>query len=262
MSPSHWDSIYQGRTQHEPTSTRYAEIAAGVMKQIAGFDGRMLLLSVSPSLSSIGFDITAVDRNAAVVRHRWPGNTTSRRAVIADWRQLPFAAGSFTTCVGDGSINMLEYHDVKLLYDNLTRVMLSGGRFVCRIYLTPDIGETVAEVAIAAWQGKARSFVFFKFRLAMAIAAKRAHPSVPVISIYEAFASNFPDRDRLAVATGWDRSEIDRIDLYKNSSEVYNFPTRQQALSIIPSDFANPRFVPVGTYELAERCPLLVVERK
>jgi hypothetical protein len=262
MSSSHWDSIYHGRAQHEPTSTRYAEIAAGVSKQIAGFDGRMLLLSVSPTLSSIGSDVTAVDRSAAVVRHRWPGNTARRRAVIADWRQLPFASGSFMTCVGDGSINVLEYHDVKLIYDNLTRVMLSGGRFVCRIYLTPDIRETVEAVAATAWQGIARSFVFFKFRLAMAIAAERADPSVPVISIYEAFASHFPDRGRLSVATGWDRSEIDRIDLYKNSPEIYNFPTRQQALSIIPSNFANARFVPVGTYELAERCPLLVFERK
>jgi len=262
MNSSYWDNIYQGRKQHEPTSTRYAEIAAGVMQQIAGFSGRLLLLSVSPTLSSTGFDTTAVDRNAAVVRHRWPGNSTTRRAVVADWRQLPFAPGSFGICVGDGSINVLEYRDVKAIYDNLARVLLPGARFVCRIYLSPDTSETVADVVAKTWQGEARSFVMFKFRLAMAIAAERGDPNVPVVSIYEAFASNFPDRDRLAAATGLDRSEIDRIEFYKDSSEIYNFPTREQTLAVIPRDFANARFAPVGTYELAERCPLLVVERK
>jgi SAM-dependent methyltransferase len=261
MNPSHWDSIYQGRPQQEPQSARYVEIAEGVKQQISGIDGRLLLLSVSPSLSSISCDITAVDRNAAVVRHRWPGNTPNRRAVVADWLQLPFAEGSFAACVGDGSMNTLEYQDVKSLYDNLARVMLPGGRVVCRVYLTPDIGETVAEAAMAPWQGKARSFVYFKFRLGMAIAAERAQPNVRVKSIYEAFTAYFLDRDRLAAATGWNRSEIDRIDLYKNSSEAYNFPTGQQALSIVPHEFSNARFVPVGTYELAERCPLLVMEK-
>jgi SAM-dependent methyltransferase len=262
MSPSHWDSIYNDRPLQEPQSTRFAEISAGIKRQIAGIDGRLLLLSTNPTLSSLGSNVTAVDRNPSVVRHRWPGNTADRRAIVADWLRLPFADGSFSASVGDGSINVLEFRDVSLFYQNIGRVMLHGGKFVCRVYLTPDIGETIPEVAIAPWQGKIRSFVYFKFRLGMAIAATRAHPNVPVQSIYETFVANFPDRDRLAAAIGQDRSEIDKIDQYKNSSEVYNFPTRQQVLSTIPSIFANAHFVQVGTYELAERCPLLVMERR
>jgi SAM-dependent methyltransferase len=263
VNSSHWDKFYRDRPQQEPQSTRFAEVAAGVKQQISDIGGRVLLLSVNPSLSNIGSDLTAVDRNAAVVRHRWIGNEPNRRAVVADWFQLPFADDSFALCVGDGSVNSVEYPDgVKSLYDNIARVLAPGGKFVCRTYLTPDIGETVAEVAAAAWQGKTRSRVYFEFRLEMAIAAEQAKPSVPVKLVHEVFVANFPDRDRLAVATGWDRSEIDRIDFYKSSSEVYNFPTRKQALSIIPSDFSNPRLVPVGTYELAERCPLLVMEKK
>ena len=95
----------------------------------------------------------------------------------------------------------------------------------------------------------------------MAIATAQGQLSVPVRSIHAAFNANFPDRDRLADATGWSRAEIDKIDLYEPSSDIYSFPTRQQCLSVIPSDFVNMRFVPVGTYELAERCPLLVMEK-
>jgi SAM-dependent methyltransferase len=262
MNPSHWDSIYQGGPQQEPQSVRFAQVLAGVKQQIAGIEGRLLLLGVSPSLSDIGSDVTAVDRKAAVVRHRWPGNTPNRRAVVADWLQLPFADGSFALCVGDGSMNAMEYRELKLLYDSLGRVMRRGGKVVCRMYLTPDVGETIAEVAKAPWQGKLRSFLYFKFRLGMAIAADCGEPSVRVKAIYDVFTANFPDRDRLAAATGWDRSEIDKIDLYRGSSEVYNFPTRRQCLSIVPADFSDARFVQVGNYELAERCPLLVMERK
>ncbi|MGZ5835016.1 MAG: class I SAM-dependent methyltransferase [Xanthobacteraceae bacterium] len=261
MNTSHWDSIYQGRPQHEPQSKRYAEIAAGVKQQISSLHGRALLLTVSPSLSNIEFDVTAVDRNDAVVRNRWPGNTPNRRAVVADWRQLPFASGSFSLCVGDGSMNMLDFpHDVTAVLENLERVLLPSGRFVCRMYLTPDRGEAISDVVKATWNGEVRSFVYFKFRLAMAIAAERGHPRIPVRTIREAFVAYFPDRIRLSAATGWDHSEIDRIDLYELSPEIYNFPTRRQVLSILPGGFSNARFVPVGTYELAERCPLLVME--
>ena len=77
----------------------------------------------------------------------------------------------------------------------------------------------------------------------------------------DAFETEFPDRDRLAAAGGWDRAEVDTIDVYKSSSQVYSFPTRQQCLSIVPAAFSNVRLVAVGTYELAERYPFLVMER-
>jgi SAM-dependent methyltransferase len=263
MSKNHWDGIYRGHRQQEPGSPRFAEIAAGVKGQVSAVRGRILLLGVTPMLADIGSDVTAVDRNHAVVRTRWIGNAPSRRVVIADWRWLPFGAGVFSVGIGDGSICALQYpDDVGAVYENLSRVLRAGGRFVCRVYLTPDAGESVAEVARAAWQGRCRSFLYFKFRLAMAIAAEQSEPSVPVQSIHAAFHAQFPDRDRLAEATGWDRSEIDNIDHYQGSPEIYNFPTRRQALSMVPSDFVNARFVPVGSYELAERCPLLVMEKR
>jgi SAM-dependent methyltransferase len=253
--------MYEGRPLQEPESPRHAEVAAGVRQQLLGINGRMLLLSVNPFLSSIGFDTTAVDRVESVVRNRWPGNTPARRVVVSDWLKLPFADRSFAACVGDGSINALNSQDAARLYNEVARVLVSRGRFVCRVYLTPQPGESIAAVASAPWRTSVRSFVYFKFRLGMAIAAESAKPDVPVKSIFETFNANFPDRDRLAAATGWERSEIDRIDLYRSSPDVYCFPTGRQVLSGVPAGFSNVHFVPVGTYELAERCPLLVMDK-
>jgi SAM-dependent methyltransferase len=262
VSASHWNWIHRGRPYQSPSTQRYAQIAAGVKTQLFGADVRVLALTVMPALADIGLDLTAVDRFEPVVRSRWPGNTPTRRAIVGDWFALPFADSSFSACVGDGSINALAFPDgVRLFYDSIGRVLQPGGTFVCRMYLTPDATETTAAVSKAVWQGELQSFVYFKFRLAMAIVAGQANPSISVQSIHAAFDAIFPNRDRLAAATGWNRDDIDSIDFYKSSPEIYNFPTRQQALSIIPSDFSNARFIPVGTYELAERCPLLVMEK-
>ena len=89
----------------------------------------------------------------------------------------------------------------------------------------------------------------------------RREPSVAVQSIRAVFESIFPNRQRLVETVGWDRREIDKIDLYKSSPEIYNFPTRPQTLAIVPPVFANARFIPVGDYELADRCPLLVMDK-
>jgi len=132
---------------------------------------------------------------------------------------------------------------------------------VCRVFLAPDQGETAAAVAATARDGRIGRFLAFKFRLGMALAAERGEPNIDVQSIHDAFEANVPDRDRLAAVTGWARSEIDTIDVYKSSPQVYSFPTRRQCLDVVPPAFAQVRFVGAGTYELAERFPLLVLDR-
>jgi hypothetical protein len=49
--------------------------------------------------------------------------------------------------------------------------------------------------------------------------------------------------------------------MYAGSDANYSFASRRQFLEIVPAEFTNARFVDVGSYELAERCPLLVLER-
>lgn len=95
----------------------------------------------------------------------------------------------------------------------------------------------------------------------MAIAHEKSDPNVPVQAIRAAFNAHLPDRERLSGMTGWTRSEIDKIDLYEPSPEIYSFPTKQQCLAIIQSEFTNIQLVAVGSYELAERCPLLVMDK-
>ena len=104
------------------------------------------------------------------------------------------------------------------------------------------------------------AFQHFKFKFAMAIAAELGTPNVRVASIPEFFDARFPDRDRLAAITGWDRAEIDTVDIYRNSAANYAFPTMKQLLSVVPPSFSRLRLVPVPNHPLGDEWPVLAME--
>jgi SAM-dependent methyltransferase len=263
LSKSHWAEFYRRWAQLTPPLRPHKDVAEGIRKAVAGHDERVLLLGVTPELADLGAELIAVDHNDMMIAKIWPGDTARRRVVKADWRDLPFPRNDFSAAIGDGSLNALTYPTAhRQLYDQLAKVIRPGGRFVFRHYTTPDRGETIAAVRAAALAGKIGSFHAFKWRLAMAMVAATGDPNIRVEAIREAFDREFPDRAKLAVAAGWPVADIDTIDVYRGSSEIYSFPTFGQLRGAIPAAFENPRLVPVGSYELAERCPLVVMDLK
>jgi SAM-dependent methyltransferase len=262
MTRNHWKDYHSAWSQLTVPLRPNHEVVAAVRDQIGAGRGPTLLLGVTPELADIASDLVAVDRNFAMVSHVWPGNTAARRALVGDWRNTNFAPGSFAACVGDNSICVLPFPEGAVsLCERLFEALQAGGRFVCREFVAPDTPESLSAVRDAAASGAIRNFHAFKFRLAMAIAARAGGVGVCVHEIFSVFTEMFPDRRTLERITGWPRGHIDTIDFYEGSAVVFYFPTRAQLLSIVPPTFANVRLVPVGTFELAERSPLLVMDK-
>jgi SAM-dependent methyltransferase len=237
------------------------EVIAAVKDQIAGLPGRTLLLGVTPELADIAPDVVAVDRNYSMVANIWAGNTASRRAVVGDWRNSNFVANAFTACVGDGSLCSLQYpNEFSATLAELARVLRRPGKLVIRVRVSPDTPETVADLVDAAMSGTLENFHAFKLRLAMALAAQRSASDICADSIFNAFDDRFSDRVALAQSTGWTRAQIDTIDFYRGSAATFSYPTQQQLLAVVSPVFPIVRLVCSGTYDLAERCPLLVAE--
>ena len=92
--------------------------------------------------------------------------------------------------------------------------------------------------------------------------AADSEPSVPVTRILERFEALFPDREALALRTGWARATIDMIDTYRDSTAVYCFPTRAEVLMRLPKGLRALGFHDSGTYDLAADCPILLCERE
>lgn len=184
-----------------------------------------------------------------------------RRAMVGDWVRLAFPDRCFGAAFGDGVLNILEFPGSQVrIFEELARVLKPGAPVAMRVFSRPDRCESLASVRHDALAGRIRYFQAFKLRLAMALVAASSGPNIRVRLIRDLFDHEFPDREALSQAAGWTLDDIGTIDLYENSPDTYCFPTQEQFRSTIPVSFAEVRFLPVGTYELAERCPLMITE--
>ena len=263
MSKNHWDGLFRAWSKLATPVRVSSEVIAGIKNEVAGVSGRVLLLGMTTGVLDAGADVTAIDKSDDLVRNLWPGNTPSRRAVVADWLGLPFAPQSFAACVGDGSLISFEYPDrLRLLLNGIADCLEPGGRFACRLFLAPELNGTIADLKLALEQGRTPTFQHFKLRFAAAIGVDRGNPNVRVAQIPEIFDAHFPDRRRLAAVTGWDLGEIDTIDVYGKSDATYAFPTRPQMLAAIPTAFRDVSFVPIADHPLGAQWPILVMVRE
>lgn len=261
-SDAHWAAVYQPAPRLGPPLFVDESIAAAYRDAVVGHAARGLLLGATPQLADFAADVTAVERNPSVIASRWPGDTRHRRALCADWRDMSFPSASFTTCIGDGSLNSLpSLEAVAAVLDRVAGFVVPGARMAFRVYRTPDDCETVAAVIAAARNRQIISFGALKWRLAMAIAHEHSDPVMPVGAIRDRFEREVADRERFATETGISRQDIDTIDIYRGSDETYCFPTGDELLAALPASVRFLTFAGSGSYELAEHCPLAVLER-
>ena len=261
MSRDHQKIYHHAWSHLTPPLRPPAAVVAAVRKQIRDKHGRALLLGVTPELADVTPQLVAVDRNFSMVANVWPGDKPFRHAMVGDWRRPNFKSGAFAICIADGSLSFLTFPDeAVVLFYELTRILEKGGRMVFRLYLSPDVPETVPALREQALSGKIGNFHAFKIRLAMSLASQRPVPQVCVADILESFNALFGNREELVRMTGWSREQIDTIDFYKDSSVFFSLPGRDQLLSVASSVFPNARLVPSGIYEMSELCPLLVAD--
>jgi len=259
--PTPWTAFYRRWRFLAPPLRPNADVCAVIRQQLACHTARVLLLGVTPELADIGAQTFAVDRSESALSCIWPGSTAARQATRGHWQQLPCVDRSFSAAIGDGSLNCVEYpSNYQRIYAELERVVRPGGPIVIRVYVTPRRCESVSDVRHAVLAGGVGTIHSLKWRLAMAICTERATPNVAVQEILRVFNRELPDRGALRRVTGWTDDHIAQMDAYADLPEVFSFPTSEQLLASVPREFAGPRLVAAGTYELADRCPLLVMD--
>ena len=223
-------------------------------------EGLHLLLGITPELSDLAPHLIAVDNSAGMIGAVWPGNTTGHKAIQADWLDMPFADNTFDAVIADGSLTLLDYPlQYQQLFSQLKRVIRPGGKLVIRIFASPDSGETCAAVCRDAMAGQIAGFHAFKWRLSMALAAESQNPNLFVADTREIFNRLLPDREQLSRTTGWNPEDIATIDFYHESPARYSYPTLPQLRRVLPQEFRETGLLR-GSYELAERCPILALE--
>lgn len=258
-----WASFHCRRSGQSVPLKPHEDVCAFIRTRLRGFGERVLLLGSTPELADLADRTVAVDSSEESLALIWPGNGPARYAARANWLALPCAAGMFSAVIGDGSLNCLEYpHGYLRLFEEMARILRPGGRAVIRIYVRPEVGESIAHIRNEVLAGRVGHVDALKWRLAHALCSARKQSNLPVTSIYHAFEDVFPDRQLLRRLTGWSDAQLERVDAYANLPDVFSFPSARQLLALVPSAFAHGALYHTGAYELAERCPMLVMERR
>jgi SAM-dependent methyltransferase len=246
-----------------PPSRPNGEVVAAIGRELGGNRGPGLLLGSTTEFAGLIDDLVAIDISSTMLSALWRKDAPHRRAVVGDWRRMPFAASTFSACIADGSPTLMRWsEELQRFLEQIAVVLRPGAVAVFRVFSAPDQAETIAAIKDASLNRTIGSFHSYKWRIGMALAATDRQFNTSFAAIYDAFNAMFPDRDRLERETGWSRPQIDQIEQYKGGGSVLSFPPRDRLVELASKSFAGVRFVDAGTYELAERCPLLVMQRR
>lgn len=228
--------------------------------------GEVGVFGVTPEVVGLpwpdGCSLAAFDLSAEMIRRVWsPHPRIPSRVVQANWRSLPVAGETFSLMIGDGIFTAIGSSEgVARALAEAARVLQPGARLLVRCFLRPERLEPLAQLVLDVDAGRIRYFGSLKWRLAMSL-CDPASSVVATVAVLDAFNRFFPDRTALAMKTGWSLDQIGTIDAYADSQEFLYFPTFSELVAMLPKTLECGRVVS-GTYELADRCPIVELCRK
>jgi SAM-dependent methyltransferase len=261
----HWHLI-GAPLRPSPEDTAHIAQVARERARSRGRPVRALVLGVTAEIATLewpaGTSLVAIDNCEGMIRAAWPtaGLVEHARAVCADWRAMPVEDGGADIVAGDGSFNALAWTDYATVASEARRVLDSGGACVVRVFLAPDRREEVRAIADHLWTGRIGSFHAFKWRLAMAL-QRSIEEGVRLADVWDTWHALCPDPGALAAKLGWELPVIETIDSYRGAAHCYTFPTLAEWRTAIAPWFTE-RAQHAPSYELGERCPTFVLERR
>ncbi|MBU1214010.1 MAG: class I SAM-dependent methyltransferase [Gammaproteobacteria bacterium] len=256
---AHWQTFASRWNRLGPPMRPGPEDVANFQRALDDTPGACLLLGVTPELINLSANLIALDNSADMIHALWPRHLGS---IQGDWLDMPFDDASFDNVIGDGCPVLLEFPlQLERFFAEVSRVLKPGGRLALRVFVCPEHAEGPEQVCAAASAGNIRSFHAFKWRLSMAIAATSCDFTFPVAETLRIFDTLLPDRQQLAETTGWRMEDIATIDFYRGSTARYSYLPLSRLRQALPMQLSEIDAL-YGSYELAERCPLLVLERR
>lgn len=256
----HWNAIRRHWRLLGPPLRPPPEVVEAYDRELGLARSQVVMFGVTPELAGLGASMTAVDESSDMIAGIWPGDTDLRKAVRGDWFDPPMPDTSVDALIGDGCLTVIGGADARqALFAAIARVLKVDGRAGIRLYACPETRDDPRDIGALALAGGVSTFHDLKWRVAMTATGGAPDYAIPVTGILEQFEAMFPDREELSARTGWGLPVIGTIDVYRNSSVIYNFAPVSALVEEARVFFDDIRVASTGTYGLAERCPLLVL---
>jgi SAM-dependent methyltransferase len=226
---------------------------------------RVLLLGVTPEIYNLpwpeGRDLLAVDRTPAMIAHVWVGKPGE--VLQASWLDLPLPSASRDIALCDGGLHLLDHPaGQKKLVERLHDVLAPGGRCIFRLFTPPAEKEPARSVLDDLLAGRVANLNILKLRLGMALQGS-VEGGVAVKEVWNTLRALAPDWGTLALRLDWPVAHLAAIDVYRESDARYHFMSVAQVTELFCGEgrFASLGF-DVPDYDLGERCPIIVFERR
>jgi hypothetical protein len=258
---THWTRYLRHWELLGPPLRPHADVVAQVRALIGADGSKSLLLGSTVEYAALGPGVIAVDASFSMISALWRSTDSSGLAIQSDWTNMPIGPRSIAHVLGDGSLNAVSTSVLTDVLREVARVLEPEGSLIARVFCRPASAENADDISQDVQLGRAGSFHALKWRVAMAALRDPASSDIAVGAIRDAVVTQYPDRDALCQATGWNRAEVDTLDVYDGSSVVYNFPTEAAIFALLQRWFATVEIIRCGNYPLAERCPILVARR-
>lgn len=241
---SHWNKLLSQWSVYTPPLTPHPEDIS-FYKEIIGAGGKGLLLGVTKELRHISADLTCIDNNIDMIKDL----EGALPAFHADWLEMPFENETFDFVIGDGVLTCLAIAQYPHFFSEIRRVLKTGGSFAFRAFTTPEEKESTEDV----FKTPGANFHAFKWRIAQSFPT----PDASVKDILAAVGKYAPDRSKLPFAP----ELVNTINIYENSKVSYSFPTLPHLRSFFGLDW-DEKSLKTGTYDLAERCPVIGLQKR
>ena len=223
----------------------------------------LLILGVTPDYADLSNNVTALDQLQTMIEGVWPGDNNKRRAVLGDWRNMPFDDQSFDIVLGDNSMSLTAFPDqTEVVLSEIKRVLRPGARAIIRWFFAPEDvpnDEEIISFAMNRCDGKLEAL---RWRLAMHAAQLTPGPSMYTGEAFDLFCRLFPDPKALQKANGWDDKTFSRIHFYRDGKLQLYFPTQHKAHATISKYFSKIMYVESGGYPMSEFGPLVVLDKE
>ena len=234
------------------------EVVDTILSAVGPRTSSVLLLGVTPELVDAFTELTAVDKSAEMIEALWQPSSATQIVREANWLEMEDSFGDHSAIVGDCSVNALQSaEEIEELMRVVRGRLLDNGVFACRVFERPDEPITEGALRRIIDSGTHGNFHAFKWQMAMSL-AEQSGAAVRATDILARFNQLFPDRHDLAARTGWSLDVVNTIDVYEQSDMSLCFPNREEFEQHFSKGFGQIEWGTSGTYDLADRCPVVV----
>ncbi|MFO1061284.1 MAG: class I SAM-dependent methyltransferase [Dongiaceae bacterium] len=234
---AYWDRRAESWRVAPPVSPSAPDAAwyEAVARRAAGAAGRplrALLLGVTPLIAAMawpdGTRLLAADWSEAMLRRIWPaaGTPPGAARLQADWRALPFPAGSFDLVLGDGCLSAVGTAAAAAEVNReVRRVLRPGGLYGLRCFARPDPAPALEPLFAELRAGRIVNLDLFRWFLLMAVQGDDPD-GVVLDAVWRIWRAQLPDAAALAQRFGWRPESLAIIEGWAGSAARYLFPDR------------------------------------